>query len=421
MTKTVARPRLRLNRLLPALVLVILLIFWWALAYNLLVAGWWLFKGYSFEDEASNPYVWNGVADWVFMILALISVWPVQRWLGPRIALLAEDGSDNPYAVISRVLTDMDTELTAETLPPAIVRSLAETLNLPYVALENEDGLLAETGPRPNAPLVSLPLSYHQQSLGELRLATRIVAGTPLPIDGRLLGDLTRQISLTLYATRLSVELQESRHRIVTAREEGQRLLRRDLHDGLGPALATMTMQADTARDLLGHDPAAADRLLTELADQAQATVAEVRRIVHGLRPPALDELGLFGALGVLAEGIATPDLNVTFRLPKRQQPHLPAAVEVAVYRIAQEALTNIRRHAQAHSANLSLWFENGGLRLEVTDDGIGLPPESRPGMGLTTMRERAEEIGGTLIVQNNRPKGTCITARFPLEFGETS
>ena len=130
MTKTVARPRLRLNRLLPALVLVILLIFWWALAYNLLVAGWWLFKGYSFEDEASNPYVWNGVADWVFMILALISVWPVQRWLGPRIALLAEDGSDNPYAVISRVLTDMDTELTAETLPPAIVRSLAETLNL---------------------------------------------------------------------------------------------------------------------------------------------------------------------------------------------------------------------------------------------------------------------------------------------------
>lgn len=182
-----------------------------------------------------------------------------------------------------------------------------------------------------------------------------------------------------------------------------------------------MTMQADTARDLLGHDPAAADRLLTELADQAQATVAEVRRIVHGLRPPALDELGLFGALGVLAEGIATPDLNVTFRLPKRQQPHLPAAVEVAVYRIAQEALTNIRRHAQAHSANLSLWFENGGLRLEVTDDGIGLPPESRPGMGLTTMRERAEEIGGTLIVQNNRPKGTCITARFPLEFGETS
>lgn len=419
MTKTVARPRLRLNRLLPALVLVILLVFWWAGVYNFLVAGWWLINGYSFQEGPLNPYVWNGLVDWVFMILALLSVWPAQRWLRPRLALLAEDSADNPYDVISRVLTGMDTELTAETLPPAMVRSLAKALNLPYVGLETDDSL-AETGPRPTTSLISLPLSYQEQHLGTLHLAPRVVAGVPLPIDGRLLGDLTRQISLTLYATRLSAELQESRRRIVTAREEGRRLLRRDLHDGLGPALATMTMQADTARDLLRDDPTAADRLLAELTDQAQATVAEVRRIVHGLRPPALDELGLFGALGVLAEGLATPDLSVTIRLPE-QRPPLPAAVEVAVYRIAQEALTNIRRHAGAQSATLALWFENDGLRLEVADDGAGLPQESRPGMGLSTMRERAEEVGGTLSVQQNQPKGTRVTAQFPLEFGETS
>ncbi|MBW7959718.1 MAG: sensor histidine kinase [Candidatus Promineofilum sp.] len=420
MINTVSRSRLHLNRLLPTLTLAILLAFWWATVYQLLVAGWWLLNGYFTLAPERNPYHWNGLIDWAFMLLALLSMWPMQHWLRPRIALLAESSDDDPYVTISRVLARMDTELTAETLPPAIIHSLAETLNLPYVALASDDGSLAETGPRPITPLVSLSLSYQEQSLGELRLAPRVVAGALLPIDGRLLGDLTRQISLTLYATRLSAELQESRRRIVTAGEEGRRLLRRDLHDGLGPALATMTMQAETARDLLRDDPVAADRLLAELTDQAQATVAEVRRIVHGLRPPALDELGLFGALGVLAEGLATPDLSVTIRLPE-QRPPLPAAVEVAVYRIAQEALTNIRRHAGAQSAALALWFENDGLRLEVADDGAGLPQESRPGMGLSTMRERAEEIGGTLSVQQNQPKGTRVTAQFPLEFGETS
>lgn len=412
-----ARRPMRWQRLLVMLLLGLLLLVWWAFVYIFLVAGWWLINGYSFQEGPLNPYVWNGVVDWVLMILALLSVWPAQRWLRPRIALFAEGSSDNPYTVISRVLTYMDTDLTAETLPPAIVRSLAETLNLPYVCLEIEDGPAAETGPQPTVSLISLPLHYHERPLGALHLAPRIVAGVPLPIDRQLLGDLTRQISLTLYATRLSAELQESLRRIVTAREEGRRLLRRDLHDGLGPALATMTMQADTARDLLPDDPAAADRLLAQLTDQAQATVAEVRRIVHGLRPPALDELGLFEALAVLAEGFATPDLRVTVRLPS-QRPTLPAAVEVAVYRIAQEALTNVRRHAGAGSVVLLLWVEPGELGLTVSDDGIGLTPQIEYGLGLLSMRERAQEIGGVLTVQPAEPRGTCITARFPIDSG---
>ena len=418
MVKTFSWSRLSLNRLLPALVLGILLIFWWAVVYSFLVAAWWLINGYSFQEGPLNPYIWNGPVDWVLMILALLSVWPAQHWLRPRLALLTEGAGDSPYAIISRVLTETDTELTFETLPPAIVRSLAESLNLPYVGLENDDGSLTETGPRPPRPIMTLPLHYHEQPLGTLHLAPRIVAGVPLPIDAQLLGDLTRQISLTLYATQMSAELQESRRRIVTAREEGRLLLRRDLHDGLGPALATMTMQAETARDLLRDDPAAADRLLAQLTDQAQATVAEVRRIVHGLRPPALDELGLFEALEVLAEGFATPDLRVVVRLPE-QQPPLPAAVEVAVYRIAQEALTNVRRHARAASVALALWVDPGVLCLSISDDGVGLPQEIVTGLGLSSMRERAQEIGGTLAVQPDEPRGTCITARFPIDSGE--
>ena len=415
-----ARRPMRRQRILAILLLGLLLLVWWAFIYTFLVAGWWLINGYSFQEGPLNPYVWNGMVDWLLMILALVSVWPAQRWLRPRVAHFVEDNSEDPYTIISRLSARMDADLTAETLPATIARSVAETLNLPYVGLENEGGSLADTGLRPATPLVSLPLSYQEQPLGTLHLAPRIVAGVPLPIDEKLLADLTRQISLTLHAMLLSAELQESRRRIVTAREEGRLLLRRDLHDGLGPALATMTMQADTARDLLPDDPVAADQLLAQLIDQAQATVVEVRRIVHGLRPPALDELGLFGALELLAEGFATPDLRVVVRLPE-QQPPLPAAVEVAVYRVAQEALTNVRRHARAAPVPLAMWVDPGALCLSISDDGGGLPQEIVAGLGLSSMRERAQELGGTLVVQPNEPRGTCIAARFPIDSGETN
>ena len=402
---------------LSALLMALLLIIWWALVYTFLVAGWWLINGYTFQKGPGNPYVWNGLVDWILMILALLTVWPAWRWLRPRVALFVEDNSDDPYAIISRVSARMDAELTPEMLPAAIAHSLAEALNLPYVALETGDGAVAVSGPRPATPLIALPLQYNDRHLGELRLAPRVVTGLPLPIDERLLGELARQVSLALYNNQLAVELQESRRHLVTAREEGRRVLRRDLHDGLGPALATMTMQAETARELLRDNPVAADRVLAGLIDQAQATVSDVRRIVHGLRPPALDELGLFGALEVLADGFAAPGLRVEVRLPQERRA-FPAAVEVAIYRIAQEALTNVSRHARARTATLALWFEDEGLRLEVADDGVGLPPEPELGMGLTSMRDRAEEIGGTLTILPNRPRGTCITARFPIEPG---
>ncbi|MBP9500812.1 MAG: hypothetical protein KBF17_01495 [Candidatus Promineofilum sp.] len=410
-----ARRIISWRSILSSFLLVLLLIGWWTLVYTFLVAGWWLINGYTFQEGPGNPYQWNGLVDWIIMILALLSVWPAQRWLRPRVALFVEDAGDDPYTAISRVSARLDTELTAEALPLAIAHSLTEILNLPWVELETSEGSTAESGPRPDEPLITLPLQYNGRALGELRFAPRVVAGLPLPVDGQLLGDLARQISLALYNNELTAELQESRRRIITAGEEGRRTLRRDLHDGLGPALATMTMQAETARELLRDDPAAADRALAGLIDQAQATVSEVRRIVHGLRPPALDELGLYGALEVLADGFASPGLRVELRLPKERQT-LSAAVEVAVYRIAQEALTNVSRHARAQTATLALWFEGDGLRLEVTDDGVGLPPALEPGLGLASMRDRAEGIGGTLTILPNRPRGTCITARFPLE-----
>jgi signal transduction histidine kinase len=184
-----------------------------------------------------------------------------------------------------------------------------------------------------------------------------------------------------------------------------------------------MTMQADTARAVMAEDPETAELLLANLVDQAQATVDEVRRIVHGLRPPALDDMGLDGALEVLTNGFVTPGLHVTLTVPTAGLP-LAAATEVAVYRIAQEALTNISRHAHAHAADVTLdivTLDEGGqwLVLTICDDGVGLPPQPDYGLGLQSMRARAEELGGRLTTRPNSPTGCCIIAQLPLTLGE--
>jgi signal transduction histidine kinase len=413
------RQRHLLRRAGSVLLLVLLLAFCWAFVYTFLLAGWWLLNGYAFSVE-ENGFAWWGLADWILMALALAAVWPAQRWLRPQIAHIVHGTDENAYALMSRLSQQAGGALPEGSLLGSMVHLLAEALGVAYVGLETEDeGLAAAYGAPPaGTTAITFPLHYATQALGTLHIAPRLVAGTPVYVDGQLLHNLARQVSLTLYAARLSADVQASRRRIVTAREEGRRQLRRDLHDGLGPSLATLTMQADTARELVYDDPAGAERLLGELVDQAQATVAEVRRIVHGLRPPALDELGLYGALELLATSLSSPGLEITVELPAAR-PTLSAAQEVAIYRIVQEALTNVSRHAAARQATVSLTDEQSGLALAICDDGSGPPQDAGGGMGLHNMRERAEELGGTLVIRPNEPAGTCLLATFPLDSGE--
>ena len=183
-----------------------------------------------------------------------------------------------------------------------------------------------------------------------------------------------------------------SREHLVTAREEERRRIRRDLHDGLGPVLAALAMQADHARELTRRDPRKTEELLADITAQAQAAVADIRRLVYDLRPPSLDELGLVAALRAHAANLQSR-VEVVIDAPAALPP-LSAAVEVAAFRIAQEALTNVVRHAQARRCELRLVLDDD-LRLEISDDGIGLPAVPRAGVGLTSMRERAEEVGG--------------------------
>jgi signal transduction histidine kinase len=249
-------------------------------------------------------------------------------------------------------------------------------------------------------------------------LFSLVATGLVAVADQRLLSDVARQAGVVAHAVQLqrdlqhlAGDLQQARERLVATREEERRRLRRDLHDGLGPSLASLTFKLDAARSLLARDPARADALLSTVADQMQSTVAEIRRLVYNLRPPALDQLGLAAALAESAGQVG--DVPVVVDLPPNLPP-LPAAVEVAAYRIAQEALTNVARHAHAQNCWLHLRLDGDWLALEVRDDGRGLPADMRNGVGLHAMQERAAELGGVCTVASG-PAGTVVLARLPL------
>jgi signal transduction histidine kinase len=208
---------------------------------------------------------------------------------------------------------------------------------------------------------------------------------------------------------------------LVTAREEERRRLRRDLHDGLGSVLASLNWRAGALRPLLHRDPVAAEALVVEQQRTIQAAIGDIRRLIYDLRPPALDELGLLGALReqvakqrTAPERDRTTELLVELCAPETLPP-LPAAVEVAAYRIAQEALTNVARHAQAHHCSLRLSCAVECLELDLLDDGVGLPAEHQVGVGLLSMRERAAELGGSCEVQRVPEGGTRVHAVLPL------
>ena len=196
------------------------------------------------------------------------------------------------------------------------------------------------------------------------------------------------------------------------AREDERRRLRRELHDGLGPTLAALTLQVDTVRNVLAAGGEAQSELLT-LRDGVAATVLDVRRMVEGLRPPALDELGLPAALTQLAERVtAGTELRVEVTMPAAL-PEIPAAVEVAAYRVTQEALTNAVRHARATRSEVALRVDVDGLRLEISDKGTGEVQPRPGGIGLTTMHERAAEIGGRLSI-DSAAQGTTVALWLP-------
>jgi signal transduction histidine kinase len=325
---------------------------------------------------------------------------------------------NDPHAVLVRLGRRLEATLSPDAVLPVIVETVAQALKLPYVAisLRQEDGfrLSASHGVAVDQPL-RIPLIYQSEQIGELLCAPRGRGETFTPADRQVLGGLARQVGIAAHAVRLTADLQRSRERLVTAREEERRRLRRDLHDGLGPTLAGLSLKVGAVRNLLLPGQETAETLLNELSAEIEGSVADIRRIVYDLRPPSLDELGLVGAIRARAAQYTTPPgtLNVLVEVP-HVLPALPAAIEVAVYRIVQEALNNVVHHAQAETCRILLSVSRE-VCLEVIDDGRGFPENPQMGVGLLAMRERAVELGGTCVIEAAQPSGIRVHARLPL------
>jgi two-component system NarL family sensor kinase len=370
---------------------------------SLCVVAAYLLVGAGVERITSTA-IGGPVAVAVAVLIAL----PLRDLLARAVNRLVYGYRDDPYGALARVGYRLADAAAPDDVLPAVARSVRDALRVPYVVIEI-GATVTEVGRSADAPREEFPLVFAGETIGVLA-AERRAGGLPFTAAERgLLAGLARQVAAAGHAVSLTRDLLRSRERLVAGTEEERRRLRRDLHDGLGPGLAGVVLGLQRARRRLADDPAGAAAQLDALTAQTQQAIAEVRRLVYDLRPPALDELGLVGALTEQARAFG--DITV---VGPPTQPQLPAAVEVAAYRIALEAMTNTTRHAHASSATVRVAID-GALHLEITDDGAGLPTGFRAGVGITSMRERAAELGGRCTVESRSPSGTCVRATLPL------
>jgi signal transduction histidine kinase len=365
----------------------------------------------------------------VLSTLAIAALFlPLRQRIQRMINRMIYGERDEPYAVLSRLGSRLEATLAPEAILPTIVETVAQAFKLPYAAIALKQGdefvTAASYGLSQDNQLI-LPLVYHTEIIGQLLLAPRAPGEAFTTADRRLLEDITHQAGVAVHAVSLTADLQRSREQLVTTREEERRRLRRDLHDGLGSTLAALHLQAGAIRTMMRYDLPAADAELVDLQTEIRASIADIRRLVYELRPPTLDELGLVGAIQQItaqcnmhseADGASGHiDANLHVMVEEVDQlPALPAAVEVAAYRIAQEALTNVVRHAHACNCTVRLSLLDG-FRLEVTDDGVGLSAEQHAGVGLLSMRERATEVGGSCEIEPIPGHGTRVLVKLPL------
>ncbi len=343
---------------------------------------------------------------------------PLRNRLQQAVSYLVYGARNDPYRVLSLLSQRLDTTLVPGAALSTIVATVAQAFKLPYVAITLKQGEQFVPGAvygqvKQEDTLLHLALTYQGELLGELILANDAAGEAFSAADRRLLEDLARHAGIAVHAVRLGADIQRSREQLVMTREEERRRLRRDLHDGLGPQLASLMLLLTTVRKMLHRDPDAAEKMLTEAMMYMQEAISDIRRLVYGLRPPALDDLGLLVALQEDIQRYHGSGIVFSLVAPESLPP-LPAAVEVACYRIAQEALMNVISHAHAHHCTLHLSIDDA-LALEIVDDGEGLPEVRKNGIGLASICERAQELGGTCSIERAPEGGTRVYARLPL------
>jgi signal transduction histidine kinase len=349
----------------------------------------------------------------VVLLVTALAYGPLRHRLQRLVQAWILGSRGNRYDVVAGLAASLESIDDGPAQFGAVAQAVADAFGVDYVSVEVDrsggERLTATRGVRPRE-VRTLPITYRDAVVGRLVLPARGLRSRLSAKDESLLGDLIRQAATAARTSSLAEDLQASRERLVNAREEERRRIRRDLHDGLGPSLAGIVYQLETARLLVADQPERVDAMLAEVGDQVQDTVADIRRLVHELRPPALDDRGLVGAIRQLAETQPIP-----IEVDSGDLGTMSAAVEVAAYRIVAESLTNVVRHADAESARVRLDIAGTDLVVEIADDGIGIAEDVQAGVGLLSIRERAAELGGRADVECPPSSGTVVRAVLPL------
>jgi signal transduction histidine kinase len=329
-----------------------------------------------------------------------------------------------PYAVMTDLGRRLEASFATEAILPTIAQTVQESLRLPYAAIALErDGsseIVTSAGTPSGEPVV-FPFTYQGTVVARLLVNPRRGEEKLAAADCALLADLAQHAGAAVHGVRLTAELQQmaatlqqSRERLILAREEERRRLRRDLHDDLAPTLVGLSLRASTIGDLITSDPDEARQVAGYLDGAIRDAVTNIRRLVYDLRPPALDDLGLLAAIRERAlEYSSAQGLRVEVTAQERLPP-LPAAVEVAAYRIVQEGLLNVVKHARAQHCSIRITLD-AALTIEIADDGVGLPATHAAGVGLRSIQERAAELGGVCQFTESAGVGTRLVVRLPL------
>jgi signal transduction histidine kinase len=306
-------------------------------------------------------------------------------------------------------------------LLPAVTEAVADALQSPYVAIQDLGGQVLAACGTADAGSVrhTESLDYQGVRQGFLVLAARTRGESLDRADLRIVTALAPHVALAVRAAALTAELESSRSQVIAAALAERERLRRDLHDGMGPSLSGISLGLQAAESLLAADPAASGQILARTRAEADQAVTEVRRIIDDLRPDALDQSGLVGALRaysqlVSARGPLTVEISAGGPDDVGQARRMDPGIEAAAYRITQEAITNAVRHSGASHCSVGLSFGDA-VGIQIRDNGRGFGPDQADGVGLASIRRRAESCGGTLAISTSAA-GTCLTVRLPTE-----
>lgn len=407
------RRKIVADSLLSAALSALLLISYVAISYVAVIAVGTLVIGDIPDPTFSPPWWLNLVA---FALIALTFV-NVSSWLHDHVNELVYTKDTNSYVLITEVNELLQRMTTPQFTLPHLGERIATVLKLSYLAIEitHVDPAIRYTygSPPVQVKCSQLAIAYLDRPMGMLQAAPRAVNQPLLESDMALLRDVALHIGTALYAAHLTANLQAARERLVMTREEERRRIRNDLHDGLAPILSSLQLQLGVLAKLVHQNPDQAAAIANDMCEDLINATADIRQLVYALRPPMLDELGLVGAIkNIRLQGSITSfDVIAPEPMPK-----LPAAVEVAVYRIATEAIHNIVKHAQAKVCTVRIEVLSAHLILTVTDNGTSLPEQHAPGVGLQSMQERAAELGGILSIESGEQSGTRVIARLPME-----